>query len=189
MQGVMVGINNAIAGSFYGFSTILLPYGLSQDKLNSLLSRTSADHVIAEAGTLDLDSMQAANKGLKNIIWVTQPGSQHMDWSEDAPSGFTINSWQGLVENNQRSTNSEVLPLDKDSKVPPTSIFYATPAGAYDLVKYTSEVSSPIPIIGSYIPVSSPSDPFRTFSPALLHSWQPLPEHISSLRPTMSSRR
>lgn len=136
-------INTRIAGSFYGFSTILIPYGLPQDKLNALLSRTSADHVIAEAGTLDLEAMQSANKTLKNIIWVTKTGSQHMEWSEDAPKGFTVNSWQGLVKQNQRSTNSEVLPLDKDSKVPPISIFCPAPNGTYDLVKYTSEVSLP----------------------------------------------
>ncbi|KAK4947432.1 hypothetical protein LTR10_013800 [Elasticomyces elasticus] len=145
-QSVAVCLSNSVellsvifAGSFYGFSTVLLPYGLPQDKINSLLAKTSADHVIAEAGVLNLDSLPTVNKALKDVIWVTQPGSQHMDWADDAPEGFTINSWQGLVEKNKRGTNSEVLPLDKDSKVPPVSIFCEAPNGSFDLVKYTSE--------------------------------------------------
>jgi len=127
------------AGSFYGFSTVLLPYGLTADKLGPLLSHTSVDHLIAEAGSLDLDAVLTVNKSIKNIIWVTKPGSQHIDWSSDAPKGFTITSWQELVDNNRKSTTSEVLPLDKDSQVPPVSIFTPTSSGSYDLVKYASE--------------------------------------------------
>ncbi|KAK6384695.1 hypothetical protein LTS17_002258 [Exophiala oligosperma] len=145
-QNVAVCLSNStellsaiFAGSFYGFSTILLPYGLPPDKLNSLLAKTSADHVIAEAGTLDLDSLHAANKALTNVIWVTKTGSEHMAWSDDAPSGFIVNSWHDLVEKNKRTATSEVLPLDRDSQVPPVSIFCPGAHGTYDLVKYTSE--------------------------------------------------
>ncbi|KAK5233641.1 hypothetical protein LTR47_005264 [Exophiala xenobiotica] len=145
-QNVAVCLPNSVemlsaifAGSFYGFSTILLPYGLPQDKLNSLLANTSADHIIAEAGVLDLDGLHSANKALNNVIWVSEAGSQHMDWSRDAPDGFTVNSWHDLVEKNNRSATSEVLPLDKDSQVPPVSIFCPATNGTYDLVKYTSE--------------------------------------------------
>lgn len=129
----------ASAGSFYGFSTVLLPYGLASDKLGPLLSHTSVDHLIAEAGSIDLNAVLAANKNIKNIIWVTKAGSQHLDWSTKSPSLFKITSWQELIDNNRRSTNSEVLPLDKDSQVPPVSIFTPTPGGTYDLIKYTSE--------------------------------------------------
>lgn len=87
--------------------------------------------------------MQSASKTIKNIIWVTQAGSQHMTWSEEgSPDGFTVCSWHDLVEKNRRSTNSEVLPLDKDSQVPPVSIFCPTSNGGFDLVKYTSEVNA-----------------------------------------------
>lgn len=118
---------------------MLLPYGLTPDKLGPLLSHTSVDHLIAEAGSLDLDAVLAANKNIKNIIWVTKPGSQHIDWSSNSPKGFSITSWQELIESNRKSTTSEVLPLDKDSQVPPVSIFTPTPGGSYDLIKYASE--------------------------------------------------
>ncbi|EXJ91788.1 hypothetical protein A1O3_00338 [Capronia epimyces CBS 606.96] len=144
-QSVAVCLSNSVellsaifAGSFYGFSTTLIPYGLPQDKLNSLLSKTSADHVIAEAGTLDLDAMQATSQSIKNVIWVANSSSQHMEWSANAPSGLSVASWHELVQKNHRSTNSEVLPLDLDSQVPPVSIFYPAANGGYDLVKYTS---------------------------------------------------
>ncbi|KAK5259986.1 hypothetical protein LTR40_004975 [Exophiala xenobiotica] len=94
---------------------------------------------IFEAGVLDLDGLHSANKALNNVIWVSEAGSQHMDWSRDAPDGFTVNSWHDLVEKNNRSATSEVLPLDKDSQVPPVSIFCPATNGTYDLVKYTSE--------------------------------------------------
>ncbi|EXJ93488.1 hypothetical protein A1O1_01880 [Capronia coronata CBS 617.96] len=145
-QSVAVCLSNSVellsaifAGSFYGFSTTLIPYGLPQDKLNSLLSKTSADHVIAEAGVLDLDAMQSTSQSIKNVIWVTKPSSEHMQWSANAPSGLSLASWHDLVQKNHRSANSEVLPLDKDSQVPPVSIFCPAANGGYDLVKYSSE--------------------------------------------------
>ncbi|KIW92542.1 uncharacterized protein Z519_06389 [Cladophialophora bantiana CBS 173.52] len=132
-------LSSIFAGSFYGFSTMLLPYGLPPDKLNSLLSKVAADHLIAAAGTLDLETMSSTAKTIKNIIWVTRPENKHMDWSEGSPEGFAVSSWEQLVEKNQRSSNSEVLPLDKDSQVPPVSIFCPTVNGGFDLVKYSSE--------------------------------------------------
>ncbi|KAJ4502467.1 hypothetical protein HRR78_008474 [Exophiala dermatitidis] len=127
------------AGSFYGFSTTLVPYGLNPDKLNALLSQTNADFVVVEAGTLDLDTMQSTSKAIRNVIYVTNPSNQHMNWSANAPEGLTLASWHELVQKNHRSTNSEPLPLDKDSQVPPVSIFYPGANGNYDLVKYSSE--------------------------------------------------
>ncbi|KIW68331.1 hypothetical protein PV04_04284 [Phialophora macrospora] len=145
-QSVAVCLSNSVellsaifAGSFYGFSTILVPYGLPQDKLNSLLGKTSADHVIAEAGSLDLDDLASTAKSIKTVIWVTRSTNEHMNWTEGTPDGYTVTSWHELVEKNRRSAKSEVLPLDKDSQVPPVSIFVPTSNGGYDLVKYTSE--------------------------------------------------
>lgn len=118
----------------------MIPYGLPQDKLNSLLSKTSADHVIAEAGILDLDAIRSTSQTIKDVIVVTQPSSQHMGWAGNPPSGLCLASWHDLVQRNHRSANSEVLPLDKDSQVPPVSTFYPAANGGYELVKYTSEV-------------------------------------------------
>jgi hypothetical protein len=136
---VTVSTNLVSAGAFYGFSTILLPYGLPPDKLNSLLANTGADHVIAEAGALDLDSLSSSVKSVKTIIWVTLASNEHMDWSAESPDGFNVTSWHDLVEKTSRTANSEVLPLDKDSQVPPVSIFVPGNNGSFDLVKYTSE--------------------------------------------------
>ena len=119
-----------------------MPYGLPPDKLNSVLAKTSADHVIAEAGTLELDSLSASASSIKTIIWVTRSTNEHMNWSEGSPDGYTVTSWEELVEKNHRSANSEVLPFDKDSQVPPVSIFCPTSNGGFDLVKYTSGVST-----------------------------------------------
>jgi hypothetical protein len=116
-----------------------LPYGLPQDKANNLLHQLKADYLIAEAGSLSLESLKATNKTIKNIIWVAKAGSEHMDWSHGAPTGFSVNSWHDLVETAKASTSSEVLPLDKDSQVPPVSVFTPTASGSFDLVKYASD--------------------------------------------------
>ena len=118
----------------------MLPYGLPQGQLNSLLAKTSADHVIAEAGTLDLDDLATSAESIKTVIWVTRI-NEHMGFTDGGPDTYTVTSWHDLVEKNHRSANSEVLPLDKDSQVPPVSIFIPAANGGYDLVKYTSEVS------------------------------------------------
>jgi hypothetical protein len=114
---------------------------LPQEKLTSLLAQTSADHVIAEAGALDLDDLASSAKSIKTVIWVTRSTNEHMNWSEGNPDGYTVTAWNELVEKNHRSANSEVLPLDQESQVPPVSVFVPAPNGGFDLVKYSSEVS------------------------------------------------
>ncbi|OAP64736.1 hypothetical protein AYL99_00708 [Fonsecaea erecta] len=174
-QSVAVCLSNSVellssifAGSFYGFSTILLPYGLPPDKLSSLLSKVSADHLIAEAGTLDLESLSSTAKSIKNIIWVTRPENRHMDWEDDSPAGFAVSSWQELVQKNQRPSNSEVLPLDKDSQVPPVSIFCPTATGGFDLVKYTSEnLISGTAALSATLPRAQKLGPNDSFLPTL----------------------
>ncbi|KIV92299.1 hypothetical protein PV10_06751 [Exophiala mesophila] len=145
-QSVAVCLSNSVellssifAGSFYGFSTTLLPHGVSTEVFKSLLSKTTADYLIADAGTIDLDDISSANKSIKNIIWVSKAAGQHIDWTEKSPRGFSVTSWKALVDENKATTNSEVLPLDKDSQVPPVSIFTPISATSYDVVKYTSE--------------------------------------------------
>lgn len=88
---------------------------------------------------MDLKDISAANKSIKNIIWVSKAGGQHMDWTGKSPQGFSVTSWKALVDQNKPTTNSEVLPLDKDAQVPPVSIFTQTSTTSYDVVKYTSE--------------------------------------------------
>jgi hypothetical protein len=155
-----------------------------------LLAKTSADHVIAEAGSLDLDDLASTAKSIKTVIWVTRSTNEHMNWTEGRPDGYTVTSWHELVEKNRRSAKSEVLPLDKDSQVPPVSIFVPTTNGGYDLVKYTSEVSYLI-VPSSRLWLDPPRIrcqlSFRTSSPRPQRFSQPSHEPTSSPQPTLSS--
>ena len=119
---------------------------MTQDVLDNLLSKTSPDLLIAQAGTVDLQSTLSSSPSLKQVIWVTQPGSQHMDWNE-VPEGsgseIGVSVWQDLIDKTATSTSSEVLPVDNDTRVSPVSTFWPSDDGSYELVEFTSEASIP----------------------------------------------
>ena len=66
-----------------------------------------------------------------------------MDWDQ-TPKGVKgkadVAVWHDLVEARKASTSSEVLPVDKESKVGPISTFWRTEDGTAQRVDYTSEV-------------------------------------------------
>jgi len=60
-----------------------------------------------------------------------------MDWDEGLSQGVSVSTWDKVATGGSK----EVLPVDKESKVRPLSIFSAAANGEYELVEFTSEVS------------------------------------------------
>lgn len=63
----------------------MLPFDpKSSPDVASLLKRSKADVLIAPAGDLALNDVDGASS-IKEIIYVVEPGSQHLDWT--SPNG------------------------------------------------------------------------------------------------------
>ena len=78
-----------------------MPQDASAEAICSVLRNSGADTLVASAGALPLESLQDLKISLKQIIWVAEPNSRHMDWHE-VPSGVggktEIAVWHEILE-------------------------------------------------------------------------------------------
>ena len=89
-----------------------------------------SDTLIASAGDLPLEKLQGLNIGLKQIIWVAEPSSRHMDWHE-VPSGvggkLDIGVWHEILDEPTRSDAGRTdLPTFSTDERSPTDILFVT---------------------------------------------------------------
>lgn len=95
------------AGAFYEFEVVLISYDCREDLLLELLKEANAPIVIATAGTLPLASIDTHCKDIKEVIWVVEDTSRHMDF-EDADDNVATLHWHDLIAQQSGSTSNEV---------------------------------------------------------------------------------
>ncbi|KAI9651137.1 hypothetical protein NHQ30_001174 [Ciborinia camelliae] len=128
------------ACAFYDLSAILLPYDESPESLIELVQKSKADTVIAAVGSFPFDAVTKSNPSLKQMIWVVDDGSKHMDWNE-IPKGtggaVNVSTWQEILQDQEVHAGSELPVVDKNGKEPNKVIAF-WPNG--ELVEYTQSV-------------------------------------------------
>lgn len=81
-------------------TAVLIPFGASEDELVSMLRRSAVDTVITATGEFPFDAVAKAYPGMRQLIWVVDQGSAHMDWSE-VPEGIggnvSVATWNDIV--------------------------------------------------------------------------------------------
>ena len=103
---------NFVASAFYGLTPILIPQQQSLDTLAGILVETKADILVAGAGSLPLQELLQKYPSLKQVIWVVERTSRHMDWNEvgEGEGGKAeIAVWHDIID--EKQTSSE-LPGD-----------------------------------------------------------------------------
>lgn len=117
-------IATLFACAFYpNLTTVIVPFDVSEPELISMLRRSAVDTVVTATGSFPLDAVVKAYPSLRQLIWVVDEGSRHMDWN-DVPEGFggsvNVTTWQDLINDVPASAASE-LPLI-DEKKPPQDV-------------------------------------------------------------------
>jgi hypothetical protein len=152
------------ASAFYNITPVLLPFNESEEDLTLHLQNLKVDTIVAAAGMLPLDNLSWATHGLKNVIWVTDPGSQHLDFTsvpKSAASKIAAATWQDLVT----SGGSATLP-ETDSRTPPPAVVSYT--GEFTHANLVSAISAQL----NAIPTSQKITNADLFFPA---------DHLSSI--------
>ena len=141
---------NNIAATFYGFTPILIPQGQSLETLAKILTDTNADIFVAAAGAIPLEGLLKYHSGLKQVIWVAERSSRHMEWNE-VPEGVggkaDIAVWHEIIDEKGDSISSE-LPGSLGGDVTQTVITVWQTDSAqpevYELVDFTHKASAQI---------------------------------------------
>ncbi|CAI4217049.1 unnamed protein product [Parascedosporium putredinis] len=115
------------ACSFYpNLTTILIPFGASTDELITMLRRSAAD---------------TAYPSLRNLIWVLDAGSSHMDWNE-VPEGMggsvNVATWQEIIDDSPLQAGLE-LPEDTAEAGPVVVFWQGKPGTLEEMIKFTQK--------------------------------------------------
>lgn len=133
------------AAAFYGFTPVLVSLEQSLEGLSEILKAANADTLITAAGTVPLQGLLEQYPGLKQVVWVVERTSRHMDWNE-VPEGVggkaEIAVWHDIVEE-RRSSVSADLPSGKE----PTNIVTVSKSSSsqtegFDTIEFTQQVQS-----------------------------------------------
>lgn len=138
------GADTSIATVIYGITPILLPYDTNTEEIVNMFKESRADCVVAAAGSLPLESLLQHYSNVRQVIWVAEPSSRHMDWNE-VPEGVggkaEIGVWHEIVGENRDAASTE-LP-QRDSQQPPPHVAIiskVTKADAFKAVEYSQKV-------------------------------------------------
>ncbi|KAG5927287.1 hypothetical protein E4U42_002379 [Claviceps africana] len=130
------------ACSFYpNLTTVILPFNVTESELISMLRRSAVDTVVTATGAFPLDSVIKAYPSIRQLIWVVDEGSRHMDWN-DVPEGMggsvNVTTWQDLVNDIPAGTLTELPPVDKDHVPQDIVTFWQGKAGELkEMVRFT----------------------------------------------------
>lgn len=124
------------ACSFYDLTAILLPYDQPLETIISQLKQAKADTIIAAVGSFPFDVITRSYPALKQLIWVVDEGSKHMDWNE-VPEGtggaVNVSTWQQTIQDQESSVGIDLPPIDRTTSVSGVKAFW--PSG--ELVHYS----------------------------------------------------
>ena len=137
-------LTSASASAFYGFTPILIPQEQPPEALSGILKTSNADVLVTAAGSVPLQELLEQHPGLKQVIWVVERTSRHLDWNE-VPEGVggkaEIAVWHDNIEERKSSVSAD-LPTD-DAEKPPPNLIFISQGKNYELVEFTHEVGSP----------------------------------------------
>ncbi|KAF5021167.1 hypothetical protein F66182_6813 [Fusarium sp. NRRL 66182] len=160
------------ACSFYpNLTTVLIPFDVSNDELVSMLRRSAADTLVTAPGAFPFDAVIQAYPSLRQLVWVTDEGSNHMDWNEvPEGSGGNINvaTWQDILRDAPAHAGNE-LPSIEPEKTPSDIVtFWQTgPGKVEEMVRFTqANLVSAISAQLAAIPTKERINPSDLFLPA-----------------------
>lgn len=121
------------ACSFYpNLTTVLIPFDISSDALISMLRRSAVDTVVTAPGAFPFDTVVKGYPALRQLIWVVDDGTRHLDWNEiPEGTGGSVNvaTWQDIVNDAPAAAGAELPPLDPTNAPQDVVAFWETKPG------------------------------------------------------------
>lgn len=131
-----------LACSFYpNLTAVLIPFDMAGDELASTLKRSAVDTLVTAPGAFPFDHVVKAYPSLRQLIWVVDEGSSHMDWNE-VPEGtggsVNVATWQDIVHDAPASVGSELPALDLEHCPQDIVAFWQSkPGQPQEMVRFT----------------------------------------------------
>jgi acyl-CoA synthetase (AMP-forming)/AMP-acid ligase II len=115
------------ACAFYDLTAILVPYDQSLEEIISQLKQSKADTVIAAVGSFPFDVITKSYPALRQLIWVVDEGSAHLDWNE-VPKGtggaVNVSTWSEIIQDQEATAGTELPPTERTSELKKVLAFW-----------------------------------------------------------------
>ena len=130
------------ACSFHNLTAILLPFDQSDEAVISMLRRSAADTVVTAPGSFPFDSVVTGYPALRQLVWVVDEGSKHLDWNE-VPKGIggsvNVATWQDIVQEQPQTAGLDLPPLEGQKEARDVTVFSrAKPGVMEEMVRFTA---------------------------------------------------
>ncbi|KAI0490474.1 hypothetical protein F4859DRAFT_9013 [Xylaria cf. heliscus] len=134
-------IATLFACSFYNATAILLPYDQSDASIISMLQQSGADTIVTCPGTFPFDTVVKSYPALRQLIWVVDEGSKHLDWNE-VPKGMggkvNVSTWQDILNDNPQTAGTELPSPDNQAAAPDVITFWTSkPGSVEEMARFT----------------------------------------------------
>ena len=135
-------IATLFACAFHDLTAVILPFDQPDEAVISMLRRSAADTVVTAPGSFPFDLVVKNYPSLRQLIWVVDEGSKHMDWNEvpqGAGGSVNVSTWQDIVGDSPLDAGKE-LPSSQGQKEPrDVTIFWQSKPGQQEeMVRFTS---------------------------------------------------
>lgn len=124
----------------------MISQGFSAETIARILEQTHASILIAGAGAIPLKEVMKHYSGLKQVVWVVERTSRHMDWNE-IPEGVggkaEIAVWHEIVNSREDSPTSHPTSNFSYSSQPNVISVYKKQRfrnEGYEVVEFTQKV-------------------------------------------------
>lgn len=108
-----------------------------------MLKAASADTLITLAGSVPLQALLEQYPDLKQVVWVVEKTSRHMEWSE-VPEGVggkaEIAVWHDIIEERRSSVTGDLTNDKEPTNVIVISKNVSNPSTGFDIVEITQQV-------------------------------------------------
>ncbi|KAK3358978.1 hypothetical protein B0T25DRAFT_531627 [Lasiosphaeria hispida] len=130
------------ACAFYNLTAVILPFNQSGEAVISMLRRSAADTVVTVPGSFPFDHVVKSYPALRQLIWVVDEGSKHMDWNEvpqGTGSSVNVSTWQDIVSDYPVDAGKELPSMEGQKEPRDVTIFWQSkPGTTEEMVRFTS---------------------------------------------------
>ncbi|KAA8634437.1 hypothetical protein SMACR_03238 [Sordaria macrospora] len=159
------------ACAFYNLTAVVLPFDQPEEDVISVLRRSGADTVITAPGCFPFDLVAKHYPSLRQLIWIVEEGSRHMDWNEvpeGTGSSVNVSTWHEIIGDSPAAAGRELPPLEGQKEPSDVILFWQYKSGIpSEMVTFTAgNFASAIASQLFAIPTSQKMGPSDLFLPA-----------------------
>ncbi|KAK4031600.1 hypothetical protein C8A01DRAFT_41951 [Parachaetomium inaequale] len=159
------------ACAFHNLTAVILPFDEPSDAIISMLRRSAADTVVTAPGSFPFDVVVKNYPTLRQLIWVVDEGSKHMDWNEvpqGTGSSVNVSTWQDIINDGPVDAGKELPPREGQKEPRDITVFWKSKPGQQEeMVRFTSaNIISGIAAQIFAVPTSQRMGPSDLFLPA-----------------------